>query len=97
MLVPSKFSEKEISAMDRAYINYEKFEEFMRRNVNDVTKMKKNLTETPFDFIKMTTEGKMKYREQVVVFRKGETRHIARTVTYLDIKRKTAQINVTAY
>ncbi len=84
--------------MDRAYSNYEKFEEFMRRNVNDVTKMKKNLTyETPFDFMKMTTEGKMEYREQVVVFRKRETRHIARTVTYLDIKRKTVQISVTAY
>ena len=29
----------------------------------------------------------MEYREQVVVFRKGETRHIARIVTYVDIKR----------
>lgn len=88
MLVPSKFSEKEIAAMDRAYINYEKFEELTERNVVYVTKMKKSLNyEILFDFMEMTTEGKMEYREQVVVFRKGETRHIARIVTYVDIKR----------
>lgn len=88
MLVPSKFSDKEIAAMDRAYINYEKFEELTERNVVYVTKMKKNLNyEILFDFMEMTTEGKMEYREQVVVFRKGETRHIARIVTYVDIKR----------
>ena len=88
MLVPSKFSEKEIATMDRAYINYEKFEELTERNVIYVTKMKKNLNyEILFDFMEMTTEGKMEYREQVVVFRKGETRHIARIVTYVDIKR----------
>ena len=40
----------------------------------------------------------MEYREQVVVFRKGETRHIARIVTYVDIKKgETAQIGLTAY
>lgn len=76
MLVPSKFSDKEIAAMDRAYINYEKFEELTERNVVYVTKMKKNLNyEILFDFMEMTTEGKM------------ETRHIARIVTYVDIKR----------
>ena len=88
MLVPSRFSEKEITAMDRAYINYEKFEELTVRNVVYVTKMKKNLKyELLFDFMEMTPEGKMEYREQVVVFRKGETRHIARIVTYVDIKK----------
>ena len=82
MLVPSKFSDKEIAAMDRAYINYEKFEELTERNVVYVTKMKKNLNyEILFDFMEMTTEGKME------LFRKGETRHIARIVTYVDIKR----------
>ena len=35
----------------------------------------------------MTPEGKMEYREQVVVFRKGETRHVARIVTYVDFKK----------
>ena len=88
MLVPSRFSEKEITAMDRAYINYEKFEELTVRNVVYVTKMKKNLKyELLFDFMEMTSEGKMEYREQVVVFSKGETRHIARIVTYVDIKK----------
>jgi hypothetical protein len=88
MLVPSRFSEKEITAMDRAYINYEKFEELTVRNVVYVTKMKKNLKyELLFDFMEMTPEGKMEYREQVVVFSKGETRHIARIVTYVDIKK----------
>ena len=88
MLVPSRFSEKEITAMDRAYINYEKFEELTLRNVVYVTKMKKNLKyELLFDFMEMAPEGKMEYREQVVVFSKGETRHIARIVTYVDIKK----------
>ena len=88
MLVPSMFSEKEIAAMDRAYINYEKFEKLTERNVVYVTKMKKNLKyELLLDFMEMTPEGKMEYREQVVVFRKGETNHIARIVTYVDIKK----------
>ena len=88
MLVPSRFSEKEITAMDRAYINYEKFEDLTVRNVVYVTKMKKNLKyELLFDFMEMAPEGKMEYREQVVVFSKGETRHIARIVTYVDIKK----------
>lgn len=89
MLVPSKFSEKEIAAMDRAYINYGKFEELTDRNVVYVTKMKKNLRyEVLFDFMEMAPEGKMEYREQVVVFRKGEINHIARIVTYVDIKKE---------
>lgn len=88
MLVPSKFSVKEIAAMDRAYINYEKFEELTERNVVYVTKMKKNLKyEFLLDFMEMTPDGKMEYREQVVAFRKGETSHIARIVTYVDIKK----------
>lgn len=88
MLVPSKFSENEIAAMDRAYINYDKFEELTERNVVYVTKMKKSLNyELLLDFMEMTPEGKMEYREQVVVFRKGETRHVARIVTYMDFKK----------
>ena len=74
--------------MDRAYINYEKFEELTERNVVYVTKMKKNLSyELLFDFMEMTPDAKMKYREQVVVFQKGETRHIARIVTFVDFKK----------
>ena len=32
----------------------------------------------------MTPEAKMAYREQVVVFRKGDISHIARIITYVD-------------
>ena len=88
MLVPSKFSEKEITAMDRAYINYEKFEQLTDRGVVYVTKMKKNLKyELLLDAMEINSEGKMEYREQIVVFRKGEINHIARIVTYVDIKK----------
>ena len=74
--------------MDRAYINYEKFEELTDRNVVYVTKMKKNLNyEILVDCMDMNAEGKMEYREQVVVFRKGEINHIARIITYVDIKK----------
>ena len=88
MLVPSKFLESEIIAMDRAYINYEKFEELTKRGVVYVTKMKKNLKyELLSDLMEMTPDGKMDYRVQVVEFRKGDIKHIARIVTYVDIKK----------
>lgn len=88
MLVPSKFLESEIIAMDRAYINYEKFEELTKRGVVYVTKMKKNLKyELLSDLMEMTPDGKMVYRLQVVEFHKGDIKHIARIVTYVDIKK----------
>ena len=37
--------------------------------------------------MEMTPDGKMDYRVQVVEFRKGEVQHIARIVTYVDIKK----------
>lgn len=50
--------------------------------------MKKNLNyEVLEDCMDMTPEGKMEYREQVVVFRKGDISHIARIITYVDIKK----------
>lgn len=88
MLAPSYYNRDEIVALDRAYINYEKFEELTDRDVVYVTKMKKNLKyEVLLDFMEMTLEGKMEYREQVVVFRKGAINHIARLITYVDIKK----------
>lgn len=87
MLAPSYYQHNEIVAMDRAYINYEKFEELTERNVAYVTKMKKNLNcEILVDCMDVNAEGKMEYREQVVVFRKGEVNHIARIIAYVDIK-----------
>ena len=88
MLAPSHFRYNEIVALDRAYINYEKFEELTERNVVYVTKMKKNLKyEILADCMDMNKEGVMEYREQVVVFRKGGISHIARIITYVDIKK----------
>lgn len=88
MLAPSYYKHDEIVALDRAYINYEKFEELTDRGVIYVTKMKKNLKyELLLDVMTMSPDGKMEYREQIVVFRKGEINHIARMVTYVDIKK----------
>jgi Transposase DDE domain. len=88
MLAPSYYQHDAIVAMDRAYINYEKFEELTDRNVVYVTKMKKSLNyEVLEDCMDMTPEGKMEYREQVVVFRKGDISHIARIITYVDIRK----------
>ncbi len=88
MLAPSHFKHDEIIALDRAYINYEKFEELTERNVVYVTKMKKNLKyEVLVDCMDMNEDGLMEYREQVVVFRKGGINHIARIITYVDIKK----------
>lgn len=87
MLAPSYYNREEIVALDRAYINYTKFEELTDRGVVYVTKMKKNLKyEVLLDFMEMTPDGKMEYRERVVVFRKGAINHIARLITYVDKK-----------
>ena len=88
MLAPSHYQHDEILAMDRAYVNYEKFEALTDRNVVYVTKMKKNLNyEILVDCMDMNQDGKMEYREQVVVFRKGDISHIARIITYVDVKK----------
>ena len=88
MLAPSHYNHNEIIALDRAYISYDKFEELTDRGVVYVTKMKKNLNyEVLVDCMHQNPQGLMEYREQVVVFRKGEINHIARIVTYVDIKK----------
>ena len=43
MLKPTTLSKGDIMAMDRAYIDYEKFQQLTERGVTYVTKMKKNL------------------------------------------------------
>ena len=88
MLAPSHYKRDEIAAMDRAYINYAKFEELTDRGVVYVTKMKKNLNyEVLVDCMHQNPQGLMEYRERVVVFRNGEINHIARIITYVDIKK----------
>ena len=74
--------------MTDAYINYAKFEELTDRGVVYVTKMKSNLNyEVLVDCMHQNPQGLMEYREQVVVFRKDGINHIARIITYVDIKK----------
>ena len=88
MLAPNHYKHNEITVMDRAYINYAKFEELTDRGVVYVTKMKKKLSyEILVDCIHQKSQGVMEYREQIVVFRKGNINHIARIITYVDIKK----------
>ena len=87
MLAPGHYTHDDILTMDRAYVNYAKFEELTDKGVVYVTKMKKNLKyETLADFMLQNREGLMEYREQVVVFRKDGINHIARIVTHVDMK-----------
>lgn len=93
MLKPSSLSKGDIVAMDRAYIDYEKFEQLTNNQVVYVTKMKKSLKfEILSDTIYQAPEGVMEVRIQEVKFTKkkqgGETIvHHARIITYVDIKK----------
>lgn len=90
MLKPATLNKGDIMAMDRAYIDYGKFEELTRRGVVYVTKMKKNLKYKVMDDIMyQTPDGLMEVRIQHVVFTKpikgGENlTHQARLITYAD-------------
>lgn len=88
MLAPSHYGHNEIVALDRAYINYAKFEDLTDRGVVYVTKMKSSLNyEVLVDCMHQNPQGLMEYRERVVVFRKDGINHIARIITYVDIKK----------
>lgn len=92
MLQPANLGQGDIIAMDRAYINYEKFEEMTQQGTIYVTKMKKNLTYSVWqDIIHQSPEGLVALREQHVTFTKhkkeGEDiKHHARIITYVDEK-----------
>ena len=98
MLRPSNYQSGDIVAMDRAYIDYAKFEELSRNGVVYVTKMKKNLVyETESDTMHMNPEGLMDHRVQHVIFRKqvkdgDDIVHHARIITYVDIKKNKAKL-----
>jgi hypothetical protein len=93
MLKPNALDKGDIMAMDRAYIDYEKFEQLTRRGVIYVTKMKKNLKFSILtDTMYQTPEGLMEVRVQLVRFTKEikEDRtivHCARIVTHVDRKK----------
>ena len=93
MLAPSHYGHNEIVALDRAYINYAKFEELTDRDVVYVTKMKKSLKYTILsDTMYQTPDGLTEVRIQNVEFvikKRGEIiRHKARIVTYCDVKKR---------
>lgn len=94
MLRPGRLSKGDIVAMDRAYINYEKFEELTQRGVIYVTKMKKSLRyEVLEDVMYQTPEGYMEVRIQYVEFTKllkdgQSTTHKARLITYADVQKR---------
>ena len=69
----------DIVALDRAYIEYAKFEEITSRGVIYVTKMKKNLVyNTLSDTMYMDPNGLMQERVQIVEFtNKGNRRNQA--------------------
>lgn len=93
MLMPKTLNKGDIVAMDRAYINYEKFEELTERGVIYVTKMKKGLVYTVSnDTMYQTPDGLMQVRIQEVLFTKvlkegKKIEHRARIVTYADEKK----------
>jgi len=93
MLKPNTLSRGDIMAMDRAYIDYQKFEQLTQRGVIYVTKMKKNLKfNIVSDAMYQTPEGLMEVRVQAVTFTKqikdSQTIvHRARIITYVDEKK----------
>ena len=93
MLRPATLHKGDIMAMDRAYIDYEKFQQLTELGVVYVTKMKKSLKYTILnDTMYQTPDGLMEVRIQYVDFVKqkkgGETiRHKARIITYCDVRK----------
>ena len=94
MLKPTTLSKGDIMAMDRAYVDYEKFEQLTQRGVIYVTKMKKNLKYTILsDTMYQSPDGLMEVRIQNVELVKqkkgGETiHHKSRIITYVDVKKR---------
>ena len=98
MLKPTNYNEGDIVALDRAYIDYAKFEEMTGRGVIYVTKMKKNLVySTLSDIMYIAPNGLMQERVQIVEFTKhtkltGKIKHRARIITYVDLKKKKPEL-----
>ena len=97
MLKPANLGKGDLVTMDRAYIDYAKFEELTQRGVTYVTKMKKSLKYAiRKDTMYQTPEGVMEVRIQEVAFTKKVTRdrqtsvitHKARVITYVDEKKR---------
>lgn len=94
MLAPKNFERGDLLALDRAYIDYGKFEELTKRGIVYVTKMKSGLSdEVVSDVMFMDQTKGMAMRIQNVTFSKKEKNggiivHHARIVTYADEEKK---------
>lgn len=94
MLKPSSLNQGDIVALDRAYLDYGKFEELTQRGVIYVTKMKKRLKYSiQEDMMYQTTDGLMEVRLQKVLFTKelpnrDTITHHARIITYPDVEKR---------
>jgi len=76
-------------AIDRAYIDYAKFEEMTRNGVFYVTKMKRNLTfRTQNSHYTVNAEGLVVCHEAIVEFVKEEIRHKSRKIEWWDAEKK---------
>lgn len=68
-------------AMDRAYIDYAQFQRLTDEGVCYVTKMKKNLKYKVLESVTyVNPDGLVKYKDQKVLFEKGELKHESRRV-----------------
>lgn len=68
-------------AMDRAYIDYAQFQRLTDEGVCYVTKMKKNLKYMVLESVTyVNPDGLVKYKDQKVLFEKGELKHESRRV-----------------
>ncbi len=95
LLCPSKLNRDDIVALDRAYIDYAKFEEMTQRGTVYVTKMKKNLVfEILNDVIYQEKCGKMALRVQHVVFTKktksNNITHHVQIITYPALQKRSS-------
>lgn len=94
MLAPENFERGDLLALDRAYIDYGKFEELTKQGIVYVTKMKSGLTyKVVSDVMFMDQTQGMAMRIQDVTFTKKEKNgeiivHHARIVTYADEEKK---------
>ena len=93
MLKPDALKRGDIIAMDRAYIDYAKFEAMTSEGIVYVTKMKKNLRYTvESDIFYQTSDGVSEIEVKHVVFtkqvkEKDPVIHRARIIIYADVKK----------
>lgn len=96
MLKKIKLSNGTFLAMDRAYIDYEVFEQFTQEGVFYVTKMKKNQCYKVYESIyRVNPKGLVVLNDATVEFKKGEIRHTSRRIEYWEDKKKYSSVLLT--